>query len=293
MTLFLQQLVDGLAAGAIYASLALALVFSFRSTNIVNFAQGELAVLSAYLAWQLHAWGAPIWFAVAGSLALSVVIGAVLYLALIRRIADAEHLTLVVVTIGLFIVANAVAGLVWGYLGKRFESPLPQDVWEVASVHVSAQAVGTIVVVLAIVGALFLLLERTKVGLAMRAAALFPESARLVGIRVGWMLLLGWAIAAGLGTISGVLAAPQLTLTPTMMHGVLIYAFAAATLGGFDSALGAVVGGFAIGVVENAVGTYVDWLGDDLKILVPFAVIFVVLLVRPTGLFGRKELVRV
>jgi branched-chain amino acid transport system permease protein len=160
-------------------------------------------------------------------------------------------------------------------------------------VELSIESLGIIAVLLAVVGLLGLLFQRTKLGLAMRAAALNPDSSRLVGIRVGRMLMLGWGLAALLGALAGVLVAPRLFLDVNLMGGVLVYAFAGAALGGFDSPLGAVVGSWIIGVTENLAGTYVNAVGADLKVLVPLAVIFVVLLVRPSGLFGSPEVTRV
>ena len=197
-----------------------------------------------------------------------------------------------IVTLGLFILLNSLAGWIWGFGNRGFPSVFGDGATEVAGVRLSVESLGIVAVLLAVVGLLFLLFQRTKIGLAMRAAALSPASSQLVGIRVGRMLMLGWGLAAMLGALAGVLVAPRLFLDVNLMGGVLIYAFAAAALGGFDSPLGAVVGGWMIGVSENLAGTYVDFIGADLKILVPLGIIFVVLMVRPTGLFGTHEVAR-
>lgn len=293
MTQLIQQIIDGIATGAIYASLALALVLIFRSTHVVNFAQGEMAMFSTFVAWQLTEAGVPIWGAIALTLALSFIAGAVIERVIIRPVEHASVLTVVIVSLGLLLIVNQSAGWIWSFLIKKFPEPFPSDVYRVGDVRVSAQTLGIVVVLVITVVLLHLLFQYTKVGLAMRAAATNPDSSRLVGIRVGRMLMLGWGLAAALGALSGVMVAPKLFLEPNMMFGVQIYAFAAATLGGFDSPAGAVVGGITVGVVENLAGTYVDWIGADLKIAVPLLVILLVLLVKPNGLFGKNAVVRV
>jgi branched-chain amino acid transport system permease protein len=292
MTLFANQIVDGLADGAIYASLALALVFSYRSTGIVNFAQGEMAMLSAYVVWQFMAFGMPMLPAAMISIIVSFVAGGLLYATLVKPLSKASLLTVVSVLIGLYLTLNSLGGLIWTYTIKPFPSFFPKGHLTIGSFSVSFETIGVIAVVCAVLLILYLLFENTKLGLAMRGAASTPDSAVLVGISVPAMLLIGWGIAAALGALSGILVAPRVFLNPTMMFGVIIYAFAAATLGGFNSVLGAVVGGFLVGVVENLVGTYIPWIGADLKIVVALVLIFGTLLIKPDGLFGRKQVVR-
>jgi branched-chain amino acid transport system permease protein len=292
MERFIQVLVDGVATGSIYAAVALALVLIFRSTGIINFAQGEMAMFSTFGAWALYEAGVPLGLAVLTILALSFLAGALLERVVIRHFEGGEVLTLVIVTLGLFILLNSLAGWIWGFENRSFPSLFSDDTVMVGGVRLSVESLGIVAVLLGVVGLLFLLFQRTKIGLAMRAAALNPESSALVGVRVGTMLMVGWGLAASLGALAGVLVAPRLFLDVNLMGSVLIYAFAAAALGGFDSALGAVVGGWVIGVSENLAGTYVDFIGSDLKILVPLGIIFVVLLVRPAGLFGTREVAR-
>jgi branched-chain amino acid transport system permease protein len=289
---FVQVVVDGVATGSIYAAVALALVLIFRSTGIVNFAQGEMAMFSTFLAWALYEAGVPLGLAVLSTLALSFLAGMAIERSLIRHFEGGEPLTLVIVTLGLFILLNGLAGWIWGFENRSFPSLFSDDAVTVGGVRLSVESLGIVAVLLGVVGLLFLLFQRTKIGLAMRAAALNPQSSELVGVRVGTMLMLGWGLAAALGALAGVLVAPRLFLDVNLMGSVLIYAFAAAALGGFDSALGAVVGGWVIGVSETLAGTYVDFIGADLKILVPLGIIFVVLLVRPAGLFGTREVAR-
>lgn len=292
MSEFLQQVVEGLGAGSVYASLALALVLIHRFTGIVNFAQGELAMISTYVAWQLVASGMPFWLALPVTLAVSFAGGMLIERVLIRPVEGAPELTVVIVTVGLFIFVNAAAGLIWTFTVKDFPQPFPDGGLALAGVGISWSTLGVIGVVAVVMGLLYLLFQHTRTGLVMRAVAGNPASARLSGIRVGRVLMLGWGLAATVGALSGVLVAPLLFLEPNMMGGVLIYAFAAATLGGFDSPVGAVAGGLVVGVAETLAGAYVGFVGADLKIGVPLLIILVVLLVRPQGLFGRAAVER-
>ncbi|GGL44636.1 branched-chain amino acid ABC transporter permease [Planomonospora parontospora] len=289
---FLQQVIEGLGAGAIYASLALALVLIHRFTGIVNFAQGELAMFSTYVAWQFTAAGLPFWAALPLTLAVSFAGGMLIERVVIRPVEGAPELTVVIVTVGLFIFVNAAAGWIWSFLIKDFPNPFPGGAVEAGGLSVSHSTLGVLAVVGAVMGLLYLLFRHTKMGLGMRAVAADPVSARLVGVRVGRTLALGWGLAATVGAVSGVLVAPLLFLEPNMMGGVLIYAFAAATLGGFDSPGGAVLGGLVVGVAETLAGAYVGFVGSDLKVGVPLAVILCVLLLRPQGLFGRAAVER-
>lgn len=289
---FLQQVVQGLGSGAIYASLALALVLIHRFTGIVNLAQGELAMFSTYVAWQLVHSGMPFWLALPVTLAVSFAGGMFIERVAIRPVEGAPELTIVIVTVGLFVFVNAAAGLIWSFTVKDFPQPFPTGGIELAGVGLGWSVLGVIGVVAAVMGLLYLLFQHTSAGLTMRAVACNPVSARLSGIRVGRVLMLGWGLAATVGAVSGVLVAPHLFLEPNMMGGVLIYAFAAATLGGFDSPVGAVAGGLVVGVAETLAGAYVHSIGADLKIGVPLLIILVVLLLRPQGLFGRAAVER-
>jgi len=292
MARLVQVVVDGIANGSIYEALALALVLIYRSTGIVNFAQGEMAMFSTFLTWGMTTAGVSLPLAILAALALSFGGGALLERIVIRPVEGRQPLTLVIVTLGLFILINNAAGWLWGFSNRGFPSTFPSGTVVLGGVRLSIESLGIVGVLLAVMGLLFLLFQHTRLGLAMRAAALDPVSSRLVGIRVGRMLMLGWGLAATVGAIAGILVAPRLFLDVNLMGGVLVYSFAAATLGGFDSALGAVLGGWIIGVSENLAGTYVDVIGSDLKILVPLGVILVVLLVRPAGLLGAREVER-
>jgi branched-chain amino acid transport system permease protein len=293
MDVFLQQVLSGLATGGIYASLALALVMIYQATDVVNFAQGEMAMFATYLAWSMLNAGVSYWVAFVLTLAIAFVAGVAIQRIIIRPVETAPILTIVIVTLGLLVILNSVAGWIWTYLQKPFPSPFPREPIRVGGIVFGAHDVGEIAVTLVMLALLFAFFRFTPLGLAMRAAAQNPVSSRLAGIRVGWMLALGWGLAAVFGAVAGLMVAPVLTLDPNMMGGIQIYAFAAATLGGFGSPVGAVIGGFIVGVTENLVGTYVSFIGTELKLTVALAMIIVVLLVRPTGLFGRAVVRRV
>jgi branched-chain amino acid transport system permease protein len=285
----LQQIFSGLAAGAIYASVALALVMIYRATDLVNFAQGEMAMFSTYIAWTLVNAGLPFWLAFLITLIVSFVGGMVIERVLIRPVENAPVLAAVVVTIGLLLIFNSVAGWIYSYTVQDFPSPFPDR--PLFGALITTRDLGVIVVTLAMLVLLFAFFRFTSTGLAMRAAAQNPVSARLCGIHVGRMLAIGWGLAAAIGATAGIMVAPVLFLDPNMMGGVLIYAFAGALLGGITSPVGAVAGGLIVGVTENLVGTYL--IPSQLKLTVAFALIILVLVFRPNGLFGTAIVRRV
>jgi branched-chain amino acid transport system permease protein len=293
MSQFFQQVVSGLASGGIFASLALALVLIYRATRAINFAQGEMATVSTFVAWSLVHHGMPFWGAFFLTLALSFVGGVALERVVIRPVENAPVLTVVIVTLGLAVLLNGFTSVEWGSEVKKFPSPFPTRPIHAGGVAFSIQDLGVIGVSIALVLALGAFFRFTKLGLALRAAALNPEASRLVGVRVSWMLALGWGLAAVLGAVSGMMIAPVVFLDPNMMQTVLLYALAAAILGGMDSPIGAVVGGLALGVILNLTGAYVDFIGGTLRLPVALAVILLVLLVRPSGLFGRTAVRKV
>ncbi len=285
----LQQIFSGLAAGAIYASVALALVMIYRATDLVNFAQGEMAMFSTYIAWTLVNAGLPFWLAFIITLVVSFIGGMVIERVLIRPVENAPVLAAVVVTIGLLLIFNSVAGWIYSYTVQDFPSPFPDR--PVFGALMTTRDLGVIAVTLFMLVLLFVFFRFTSTGLAMRAAAQNPESARLCGIPVGRMLAIGWGLAAAIGATAGIMVAPVLFLDPNMMGGVLIYAFAGALLGGITSPVGAVAGGLIVGVTENLVGTYL--IASQLKLTVAFALIILVLVFRPNGLFGTAIVRRV
>jgi branched-chain amino acid transport system permease protein len=288
-----QQVVAGLSSGGTYATLAVALVLIYRATGVVNFAQGELAMFSTFVAWTLTQHGFSYWPAFVVTVIGSFAGGIVLERTVIRPVERASVLTIAIVTIGLFFVVNGAASWIWSAQVKSMPSAFSTRPIHVGGVAFSIADLGTIGVSLLAVLLLWVFFRFTKVGLAMRAAAVNPESSRLTGIRVSWTIALGWGLAAALGAVAGLMAAPPLgSFDQNFMQPVLLYAFAGAVLGGIDSALGAVVGSLALGVFLNLLGTYVSWVGTDLRQPAALAVILGVLLLRPAGLFGTAAVRR-
>ena len=288
MDAFLHQVLAGLATGGIYASLALALVMIYQATHLVNFAQGEMAMFATYLGWSLLNAGVPYWPAFLLTIGIAFVAGIVIERVVVRPVENSPVLAIVVVFIALLVILNSVAGWIYTYTLKSFPSPFPP---QAAFKYMSPHEIGAIGITLVVLAALYAFFRFTPLGLAMRAAAQNPESARLVGIRVGWMLALGWGLAAAIGAVAGMMVAPIVYLDPNMMGGILLYAFAGALLGGIDNPLGAVLGGFAVGIIENLAGAYL--VGTELKLTVALVIIVSVLVVKPSGLLGRTVLNRV
>jgi len=291
MELLLHQVMAGLATGGIYACMALAVVMIFQAIDHLNFAQGEMAMFSTFIAWQVMQWGQPYWVAFVAAVVLSFIGGVLIERVLFRPIHNAPVLSSLVAFIALFSILNSAAGYLWDYTIKTFPTPFGHKplLAGLADTHEA----GMIGVTLGLLCLLYLFFRGTRLGLAMRAAAASPESARLVGIRVGWMTALGWGMAASIGAVAGMLIAPVVFLEPNMMLGVLLYGFAGAVLGGLTSPGGAVLGGFAVGVIENVAGTFIPYVGRELKLTIALILIVAVLMVRPSGLFGRSVVSRV
>jgi branched-chain amino acid transport system permease protein len=291
---FFQQVVSGLASGGVYGSLALAIVLIHRATGVINFAQGEMATFSTYILWTLTTnHGFSYWPAFAVTLLVSFAGGVGIHQAVIRPVERGPQIRVVIITIGLLLLLNGLMTWIWTGEVRAVPSPFPTRTIDIGGVAISVQDIGTIAVSLGSVAILWAFFQFTKVGLALRAAAVNPAEARLVGVRVPWMLGLGWGLAAVLGAVAGMLTAPSVFLDPNMMQAVLIYAFAAAVLGGIDSPVGAVVGGLMLGVGLNLLGVYIDFVGADLRLPAALLVILVVLLVRPNGLFGKPQVKKV
>jgi len=286
----LHQIFSGLANGCIYGSVALALVMIYQSTHHINFAQGELATFSTFIAWALMQAGWPYWAAFGATVAISFVAGLAIQRIILRPVERAPVLTNVIVFIGLLVIVNALSGWIFEHTIKAFPSPFPQKSM-LATRFFSAHELGSAAVMVCVLLALYAFFRFTPVGLAMRAAAQNPESARLVGIRVSWMLGVGWGLAAAIGAVAGMMVAPIVFLDPNMMSGILLYGFAAALLGGVDNPWGAVIGGLIVGVLENLLGAYV--IGTELKLTVALVLIVGVLTLKPSGLFGKPVVTRV
>jgi branched-chain amino acid transport system permease protein len=292
MDLFLHQVLAGLATGGIYACVALAVVMIYQAIDHLNFAQGEMAMFSTFVAWQLLQWGAPFWVAFVLTVALSFAAGVAIERIVFKPIRDAPVLSHVVVFIALLSILNSGAGFIWDYQIKSFPSPFGSG-GLFGQTLISRHDAGMIAVTLIMLVLLYFFFRHTRIGLAMRAAAASPESARLAGIRVGWMIALGWGMAAAVGAVAGMMIAPVVFLEPNMMLGILLYGFAGAVVGGLTSPGGAVLGGFAVGIIENLAGTYIPVVGRELKLSIALCIIVAVLVVRPGGLFGRRVVSRV
>jgi len=291
MELILHQVLAGLATGAIYACLALAVVMIYQAIDGFNFAQGEMAMFSTFIAWQLIQWGVPYWAAFFATLVVSFMAGIIIERALFAPIHNAPVLSHVVVFIAMFAILNSLAGFIWDYNVKTFPTPFGSRPL-LGNGLISSHDGGMIGVTVIMLVLLYLFFRHTRIGLAMRAAAANPESARLAGIRVAWMIALGWGMAAGIGAVAGMLIAPVVFLEPNMMASVLLYGFAAAVLGGLTSPGGAVLGGFIVGVIENLAGT-IPYVGGELKLTIALVIIVAVLVVRPGGLLGQRIVNRV
>jgi len=308
MELFLQRLVDGLSQGSVYSLLALGLVIIYRGTGHLNFAQGEMALFSTYCVFQFGEWGIPMIPAVLMGMLVGFLLGATTEVALVRPISKKSPFAVFIVTIGLFQLLNWLDGAIWG--GQDLPNPAlgtsqagypslfpnePDDFISVFGAEIPLYRLCIFGLVLVIAGLLFVVFNYTKLGLAMRAVASSADSAKLVGIKVSRVLMVSWGIAAAIGALGGVVFAGITGHVNTgLMFTVFIYGAAAATLGGFDSPGGAVVGGLTIGVVQTLVAGYADeWVGDSMKVGVSFLIILGVLLIRPSGLFGTAKVERV
>ncbi|MCB1827820.1 MAG: branched-chain amino acid ABC transporter permease [Coxiellaceae bacterium] len=292
MDLFLHLLISGLANGAIYASLALAIVMVHKSMGQVNFAQGEMAMFSTFIAWYLMSLGLPYIAAFFITLFISFLMGLFIEYFIFRRLPDASPLTTFMVILGAFSGFNGLAMLLFGTDMRTFPSPL-KGITILDNPYISLHEIAIFVVIalLFLVTATFF--KKTRVGLGIRAAAINRESSLLSGIHVEWMLGLGWGIATTIGAVSGILVAPRIFLDPNMMGAVLLYSIAGAILGGLNSEFGAIIGGFIVGVLENMVANYIPFVGNDLKLTVALVVIVMVSIFKPEGLFGKSTVERV
>lgn len=285
----IHQIMSGIATGGIYASVALALVMIYQATHHVNFAQGEMATFSTYIALTFINAGFPYWVALIIAVVVSFAAGVVIERVLMRPMANAPVLASVGVFVGLLLIVNSLSGWIFDFTIKQFPTPFPDK--PMLGGYLSGHELGSTAVTLLVLISVWLFFRYTRLGLAMRAAAFNPTSSRLVGVRVGWMLALGWGLAAGIGAIAGCMVAPIVFLDPNMMAGILLYAFAGALLGGIDSPLGAVLGGFMVGVLENLGGAYI--VGTELKLTLALVIIVAVLTIKPSGLMGRRVYSRV
>lgn len=280
---------DGLAIGGVYAALALALVLVFRTTGILNFAQGEMGTVGTFVVWWLIAAHLPVWVAIALGLVLAFAGGVFVERVLIRPIQNIDPVLAVKNTLGIYLVCNGLTAIVFGADLRDFPSIFGNKSVMIAEVPVSYASIGMIVTILVAVLVLYLLLQKTDFGLQMRAAASNPMSSELSGINTARTFGFGWGLATMMATLSGVLVAPILLLDNNLLVNILVYAFAAIVLGGFNSLPGAVFGGFMIGLTETFAAVYLPVIGTDFKILVPLALVVLLLIFKPSGLFGTAE----
>ena len=285
MSVALQLVVSGLALGSIYALLALSLVIINKATEVVNFAQGEMAMLGTFAALAvLGALRLPLWLVMLAAFPLGMAFGALVERVAMRPLASKPPINALIATIGLFLVFHHLAGWLWGYDPYRFPSLFSPEPVVIAGARISQASLGILGVSLAVMVLLWLFYERTRLGIAMRAASMNRRAARLMGVNVGRVSMTAWALATGISLIAGMLVAPLTFLDFEMMVIVLLKAFAGAILGGFNSLPGAVIGCLVIGVVENLFGAYVSTAFKD---AFAFGIIVVVLMARPAGLFTR------
>jgi branched-chain amino acid transport system permease protein len=292
----IQQLIAGLADGGIYAILALALVLIHRATGVINFAQGEMAMFSTYIAWSLlYTYDLPYVAAFVLTLGISFAGGAGIYAAVIKPLSRHGPLAVVIATIALLVIINGAAGWLWSAEPRFIESPFPSDLITIGDVVIFEQELWVFGVSIACVAVVYSIFRFTRTGLLMRASAFRPATSRLLGIRVVLMLAIGWGLAAALGAVAGMMAAPPLTLDPNFMLTIIVYAFAAAVLGGLDSPAGAVAAAYMLGVGIALISTYVDFVSESPEFKLPIAlgVLLLVLLVKPSGIFGRTVTTRV
>jgi branched-chain amino acid transport system permease protein len=291
--MFVQQLFDGLTAGALYGGFALSFVMMYRSSRVLNFAQGEIGLLGAFVAWQISAYGAPTWLAIAAGIIAAAVACAGMERFLIRPFNNhANHYRILIIMLGALVILNGLIAWIWGFGTKEFPVVFGSGVHNVLGIAVTNRSLGVLATTAISALVLYFVVMRTRVGLGIRATSSNPASASASGVDVGRARSYAWLISGGLAAMVAMLVASQSYLDPMTMTPMLLYGFAAAILGGMDSAGGALLAGLAIGVSENILGSFVSWIGADFKLLVALAVVVLVLMLRPQGLFGMKEVSR-
>ncbi len=292
MQQFLNTALGGLTLGMVYAAFALALVLIWRSTRIVNFAQAPMAMVTTFVALEVIDAGHSYWLGFAAALLCGLILGAVIERVVIRPVEGKAEINAVILTLGLFIVLHSMASVIWGNRFQSFPAPFSVRGIEVgdSTIALTATNIFTILAVLVVMALLVALFRFTDVGLRMRAAAFNQEVSRLLGVRVGRMLTLGWALASVVGSLAGLLIAGGGLVHPAYMDSVVVFGFVAAVLGGLDSPAGAVVGGLILGLSLSFVSGYV---GSDVVALSALAILMLVLTLRPGGLFAQTSARRV
>ena len=289
---FVEFTLGGIAFGMIYAAIALALVLIWRGTRILNYSQGGMAMFTSYVALIVVNHTGNYWEGFVLALISGLLLGAVLERLVVRHVENKPPLNAVVVTIGLLIFLEGLAGIIYGGQFRSFPPAFSIVGLTLGStaLGISRNDVFTAAAVLAAALLLAALFRFTAVGLRLRATAFDANVARLLGVRIGRVLTLGWALAGLIGALAGVLVSPQTFLYPNSMDSIFVLGFTAAVIGGLESPVGAVVGGVLLGVALNLAGGY---LGSDLVPLFGLAVLVLVLMVRPSGLFSTTSVRRV
>ncbi len=292
MDFFLSVTLSGVASGMIFAAVALGLVFIYRATRIVNFAYGAMGMITTFIAFSVLSTGLDYWVAFALSLAIGLALGAAVERLLIRPVHGRPEINPVIVTIGLLVVFEGIAGAVWGNASRGFEPAFSQSGLVIGGARVAFSSFDLFIVgaVLALMLLTWVLFRATDLGLRMRASAFAPETARLLGVRVGGLMTLGWAVASLIGSLAGLLVAPTTSFSPYFMDLPFVFGFTAAVIGGLDSPPGALIGGLVTGLAIAYVGGY---LGSSLEPLGALALLMVALMARPRGIFAGSEARRV
>jgi branched-chain amino acid transport system permease protein len=286
----LQIIVSGLIFGCIYALAAVGLVLILKTTDVANFAHGEMAMITTFVSFVfLSSFGFPYLVSLFLALLFATVFGIFVYMVFMKRVQSAPHLNQVVLTLGLLMVFNGVAGIIWGYQPKPFPEAFHGEPFKIGGVFISANEIFTVILTAILMLTFFILFRFTKIGLAMRAASQDIMASEIMGIKVASVFMGAWAIGAALGGIGGIMTAPVTFLSPNMMGEVLLLAFAGAVLGGISSLPGAVFGGLLVGVIENLISYYI---APELKIVFVFLIILIVLYIRPQGIFGGAKIVK-
>lgn len=297
MELLLQRVLDGLSDGAIYALFALAVVLVFRATGFINYAQGEMGMLCAFVAWKMFdpnlGFGWPLAAAILVGVVAGFVLGAVTERVVIRPFEGGDHLRLSIASMGLLLIINSVAAFVFGTTTQRMPSIFGNGSIRIGNASIANDSLGQLLVLGVVSLLLWLLFTRTTLGVTLRASSQSPDSSRLLGINVKLNLLIGWGLAGLLGATAAIMIAPSLFVSPNMMANVMMYGFVAAVVGGLDSSIGAVVGGLLVGLVQSLASGYIAFIGTQLQLASALVVVLAILLIRPQGLFGRTRLERV
>lgn len=286
----MQIIISGLIFGCVYGLAALGMILIYKTSDVVNFAQGEMAMLTTFVSFMfLSRMGLSYTMSFLFALVFAALLGIFIYLLFMKRIQSEPHLNQMVMTLGIFLIINGVAGLIWGHQPTSFPEAVHGESFDIGGVFISPNELFLVGLTLILIIVFYVIFKYTKMGLAIRIAAQDKSTAQLMGIKVSKVFMITWITSSILGGIAGIMTAPITFLTTNMMFNVVIMAFAAAVLGGFLSLPGAFLGGLFIGVLENLVSYYI---AADLKVVYTFLLIVLVLYLRPQGIFGGKKIIK-